>query len=369
MNFMPGPNDHSSGNPKSRSTFAAVIMPPVPLAELIAATDLPSSDEEIEKIAVFTFDQANHALIVQLSRISTEQCEADEARKIYDAHIEKRRKTDPDHHQMVKDPERPLSLFDRLVSACLFLVFLGALAFVAAVTANFVIDADLYPALDNSYWLAVLTTGITMTVGIGGPIVLYHLKDTDQDRRRFAERAATLGIVIGILWLVLFALVDGLDNYNVVFLPRHRFIGTWSFLNSLLPAAEQVARFFMVIAQIMGECAGAVAIELHATRFRASLKRHVTKPNPQYVGFEARRHEARAEANEFALDLAHLLKTKEHLDNGRRVFLAMCRAAVRTFEIDNEIAKAADGRKFLHARINHRATKGRNNSHGEKIDA
>jgi hypothetical protein len=324
-----------------------VVMPPIPKAMLVSIINLADRADEGRKIGEFVFNQTNHELKVRLSEIPMVESESFEAQAIYDTLSDERRKVDPKRKFLKPHPDRKPTGAQKFTHRVLFVCFLTALVLVASATANFAIDANLYPGLGNSIWMAVLTTGIAITVFIGGPICIYELKETDQDRRNFAWRMACLGLTLGLAWLFLFALVDALDNYNLVTLTAHRFHGDLAFLNTFLPVVEDVAKFLMVITQILGEASGAVAIELHAIRLKDAFRIPDVEANPYYDNLQERISAAQAVNTDFATQLAHLNEWNARLDEGRDVFATQCIAWLETFEKDNSIDTAVSRRNAI----------------------
>ena len=329
----------------------AVVRPQIPRAMLAMILEIANRNDAVRQIGEAVFDQTNHGLMVQLSEIATVESESFEAQAAYDTLVDERRKVDHVRKYVKQHPERQPTRIQKLTHFGLFVCFLGALAFVSGATANFVIDANLYPALENNLWMALLTAGIAVTVFIGGPICVYALKETDEDRRRFARHMAWMGLSLGCAWLLLFASVDALDNYILVTLTRHRFHGDWAFLNGLLPTIEDIAKFLMVITQILGEASGAVAIELRAMRIKEVFQTIEVEPNPYFVNLEQRIRAAQAVAVDFAGQLAHLKEQQALLDKMRAVFITLCGAWLETFEKDHSISAAVGRRKFINDKL------------------
>ena len=222
------------------------------------------------------------------------------------------------------------------------------MGFVAFSTANFVIDADLYPALQGNILAACLTTGIVVTVFIGGPIVLYGLIETDADRSRFTRKVTYTGLVLGFLWVVLFASVDALDNYIIITLTPHPFHGDWRFVNTLLPALEGIAKFLMIPAQILGEAAGAVAIELHASGIRDGCKKITMELKEDHANRRDSAESAREVAIERREEVARLTALREEFDKGLAMFIAECVAWLLDVHDERQSLAARAGKlKFL----------------------
>ena len=328
-----------------------VVLPPIPRTWLVSIIELEARDERAREIAEFVFDQANQLPTEALSEIPTLESEAREAEANYHKLIAERRKTDARFKRSVPHHERRPSRSQKLTHIGWGFCFAAALAFVAAATANFVIDADLYPALGANIWMAVLTTGITVTVLIGGPLCLYEAKETDEDKRVFARQMALRGLTLGIAWLLLFALVDALDNYTQITLTQHRFHGLLSFLNTLLPAAEGVAKFLMVITQILGEAFGAVALELRAKRLKDTFHTPVCEENPYYEDLQDRIRAASQVAADFAKRVRNLLELEVSLEQGRAVFSTLCIAELERFDKDCGIGAAAARRRSINDQL------------------
>jgi hypothetical protein len=229
----------------------------------------------------------------------------------------------------------------------LFLFFLGALGFVAFSTANFVIDADLYPALQGNILAACLTTGIVVTVFIGGPIVLYALIETDEDRSKFTRDITYIGLYLGLTWVILFACVDALDNYVTLTLTTHPFHGVWRIVNSLLPALEGIAKFLMIPAQILGEAAGAVAIELHASRIRDACKKITMEPKEDHANLQTSVAVAREVAVERVAEVARLIALQEEFNTGLAMFIAQCLAWLDVHDENEGLATKMGKQKYL----------------------
>jgi hypothetical protein len=343
-NYAPGPSFHGELTHK-------VVLPPIPRKLLISISETAERADKAHEVAEFFFDQANQSATEALSEIPTLESEAREAEANYHKLIAERRKTDARFKRSVPNKEHPPSRSEKLAHIGWGFCFAAALAFVAAATANFVIDADLYPALGANIWMAALTTGIAVTVLIGGPICIYEAKETDEDKRVFARQMAVRGLTLGIAWLLLFALVDALDNYTQITLTQHRFHGLLSFLNTLLPAAEGVAKFLMVITQILGEAFGAVALELRAKRLKEAFRTPVCDKNPYYEDLQERIRVASQVAGDFAKRVRNLLELEVSLEQGRAVFSTLCIAELERFDKDTDIGAATARRKTINDQL------------------
>ena len=126
-------------------------------------------------------------------------------------------------------------------------------------------------------------------------------------------------------------MVDALDNYTQITLTQHRFHGLLSFLNTLLPATEGVAKFLMVITQILGEAFGAVALELRAKRLKDAFRTPVCEENPYYEDLQDRIRAASQVAADFAKRVRNLLELEVSLEQGRAVFSTLCIAELDRF--------------------------------------
>jgi hypothetical protein len=205
-------------------------------------------------------------------------------------------------------------------------MFLASLLAVSAATVNYVLGANIYPSLGGNWFLAGMATVITMSVFVGGPICVYDTLTTDFERRRFARRTAKSGLYFGFAWLGLLGVVCGLDNFNVVTLTAHPFHGDQRYLNRLFPALENAALCLMVIAQILGESLGAVALEIRTMRKKDQFRKFTNEPNPCYADLKIRTAATREIALKLALQQEWLTQQEALLDKGRDVFATMCTA-------------------------------------------
>jgi hypothetical protein len=338
---VPFMRSHNAGNAQHDG------MPELPVAQLALIVDANNRDDLARRIGGWVYDRAFQARIATLSEIPILTQEVERLRRIHEKSATKHLKTDEFREFHDPHPTRHPSHAHRLVFACGFLFFLSAIAFLCYSTANLVIAANLYPALGDNVWMAVATTGVTATCFVGGPLCLYDLKESDQDRRDFATRMTYLGIIFAVAWVVLFGIVGALDNYKLTTLTQHRFHGTLTFLNSLIPGAEGFAQFLMVPAQILGEACGAVALELKLARKKDSFRQTVIEPNPVWEELQKRVAVAEGLYTKEAGRLERLLLEAQQLEAGREMFCEQCRIWLDFFEVNAATAAGASRRQVL----------------------
>ncbi len=348
-----------------RSLQGSIVEPPIPRAELIGLSDLPDREEVVRKVAWFAFDRANVALVIDLSRQAATKAELEAAHNSYHGLLAERDKVAPVRTIVTDTCLFPISRARRMLALALYAGAVFVALSLSWMTAQWVIDADLFDGIGHNVAAAILTTGIVLSAGVAAPIVAYGLLDTDQAKKGFARRTAIGATILGLAWLMIFALVDGLDGFNT-FLVGHPLSAPLRYLAPLLVSAEALAKFILLPTQIAGECAAAVAVEIAATRFRQSNREILTLPNPYHLNLMERLDKAREEFAALSADTRRLEIMTELLTLGREVFASKCAAAVIGFQADQQAAAGSAKREHLRKQTDTNATEKKQTERKEK---